>query len=60
MYVRNYELPLISINLKSKIMKTLNFDIFDLFQLTNEEMISVRGGTEGDPTPTPPPLPIRI
>jgi hypothetical protein len=38
-------------------MKTLNFDIFDVYQLTNEEMISVRGGIDGDPTPTPPPPP---
>jgi len=42
-------------------MKTLNFDIFDVYQLTNEEMISVRGGGQGDPTPTPPlPPPIKI
>jgi hypothetical protein len=41
-------------------MKTLNFEltieIFDAFQLSNEEMICVRGG-EGDPiikTTTPP------
>jgi hypothetical protein len=42
-------------------MKTLNFDIFELYQLTNEEMISVRGGGEndGDPTPTIPTLPIK-
>ena len=42
-------------------MKTLNFDIFEVYQLTNEEMISVRGGEEGegDPTPSIPPLPIK-
>jgi hypothetical protein len=33
-------------------MKTLNFDIFDVYQLSNEEMITVRGGEDGDPTPT--------
>jgi len=43
-------------------MKTLNFDIFEVYQLTNEEMISVRGGgdSDGDPIPTPPPIPIKI
>ena len=40
-------------------MKILNFDIFDIYQMTCEEMISVRGGTDDDPTPTPPPLPIK-
>ncbi len=44
-------------------MKTLNFDltkgIFDEFALTNEEMISVRGG-EIEPTPTPMNPPIKI
>jgi hypothetical protein len=39
-------------------MKTLNFDIFEVYQLTNEEMISVRGG-DGDPNPLPPTPPIR-
>jgi hypothetical protein len=45
---------------KKENMKTLNFEltieIFDAFQLSNEEMICVRGG-EGDPiikTTTPP------
>jgi hypothetical protein len=43
-------------------MKTLNFEIFENFQLTLEEMITVRGGDpgEGDPTPMPPPIPIRV
>jgi len=43
-------------------MKTLNFDIFEVYQLTNGEMISVRGGGEndGDPTPIPPTPPIKI
>lgn len=41
-------------------MKTRNFeltrDIFDAFELSNEEMINVRGG-DGDPIwPTPPPV----
>ena len=44
-------------------MKALNFEsiksIFDEFALTNEEMITVRGG---DLDPTPPPMvpPVRI
>jgi hypothetical protein len=44
------------------IMKTLNFEIFEIYQLTNEEMISVRGGNdgEGDPVPLPPPPPVRL
>jgi hypothetical protein len=43
-------------------MKTLNLDIFENFQLTVEEMIKVRGGdpNEGDPTPMPPPIPIKV
>jgi hypothetical protein len=43
-------------------MKTLNLDIFEIYQLTNEEMISVRGGgdNEGDPQPLPPTPPIKI
>lgn len=44
-------------------MKTLNFEstksIFDEFALSNEEMISVRGGTV-DPIPMPAPPPIKI
>ena len=44
-------------------MKTKNFeltkDIFDAFELTNEEMITVRGGDAGnDDWPTPPPTKI--
>jgi hypothetical protein len=43
-------------------MKTLNFeltkDIFDQFALSNEEMIYVRGGDEGEVKPTPPPVKI--
>jgi hypothetical protein len=41
-------------------MKTLNLDIFENYQLTIEEMTSVRGGLDGDPTPMPPPPPIKI
>jgi hypothetical protein len=43
-------------------MKTLNFDLFENYQLSIEEMISVRGGdpSDGEPTPIPPPLPIRV
>jgi hypothetical protein len=44
-------------------MTTLNFEstkgIFEEFALSNEEMISVRGGTL-DPIPTPVPPPIKI
>jgi hypothetical protein len=59
MYVCN-ELPDLLINLKTKIMKTLNFDYFEMFVLTNEEMNAVRGGDDGEPKPTPPPVPIVI
>ncbi len=43
-------------------MKTLNFDLFENFQLTLEEMIYVRGGgaNEGDPTPIVPLPPIKV
>jgi hypothetical protein len=44
-------------------MKTLNLNltksIFEEFELTNEEMINVRGG-DIEPTPLPNPPPIRI
>ena len=44
-------------------MKTLNFDltkdIFNEFELSNEEMICVRGG-EGDPISLPNNPPVRI
>lgn len=44
-------------------MKTPNLnlskDIFNMFQLSNEEMINVRGG-EGDPIVQPPVPPIKI
>lgn len=39
-------------------MKTRNFDIFEAFALTSEEMICVRGG--GDPEPEPPKPPIKL
>jgi hypothetical protein len=38
----------------------VKFDIFAMFVLTNDEMITVRGGDDGEPTPTTPPPPIRI
>jgi len=42
-------------------MKTQNFeltkDIFDAFELSNEEMINVKGGDGGD-IPCPPPTKI--
>lgn len=37
-----------------------SFDIFAMFALSNEEMISVRGGLEGEPTPTTPVPPVKI
>jgi hypothetical protein len=44
-------------------MKTLNFEMnFDIFAenvLSNEEMISIKGG-DGDPVPSPPPPPMKI
>ena len=44
-------------------MKTLNqemnLSIFDEFALTNEEMISVRGGDAGEPIVYPPLPPIK-
>ena len=43
-------------------MKTQNLeltkDIFDAFELTNEEMINVRGGDGDTVFPTPPPVKI--
>jgi hypothetical protein len=49
--------------LKKTIMKTQNFeltkDIFDAFELSNEEMINVRGGDAGSgDIPVPPPTKI--
>ncbi len=38
-------------NLKVFKMKTLNFDEMREFVLSNEEMINVRGGNDGDPKP---------
>jgi hypothetical protein len=51
------------IKLKKRIMKTQNFeltkDIFDAFELSNEEMINVRGGDPGTGDyPVPPPTKI--
>jgi hypothetical protein len=43
-------------------MKTRNFEtsfeIFAGFELSDEEMIVVRGGDAGDPAPLPPPVKI--
>jgi len=42
--------------MKTKNLET-SFDIFAVYSLTNEEMISVRGGDSGEPgtiVPTPP------
>jgi hypothetical protein len=43
-------------------MKTLNFDLFEQYLLTIEEMKAVRGGddSDGEPSPTPPPTPIKL
>jgi hypothetical protein len=45
-------------------MKTKNFessfDIFAVYSLTSEEMISVRGGDTGDPGTIVPPPPVKI
>ena len=43
--------------MKNKIVET-NFDIFASFTLSNDEMISVRGGDDGEPVPSPPIPPI--
>jgi len=53
---------LLLINLKTKIMKTLNFEVVENYVLTNDEMMAVRGGTEndGDPTPIPTMPPIKV
>jgi len=36
-----------------------NIDFFAAFELTNEEMMAVKGGDIGDPVPIPPPPPIK-
>ena len=45
-------------------MKTKNFvtsfDSFAVFALTNEEMITVRGGGEGGPESTPVTPPVKV
>jgi hypothetical protein len=42
-------------------MKTLNFDIFESYLLTSDEMIKIKGGGEGEPvTPPPSTPPIKI
>lgn len=50
--------------LKTETMKTLNFkkteNTFAKFALSNEEMINVRGGGEGEPIIKPPVPPVKI
>lgn len=38
-------------------MKTLNFEIFESYLLTCDEMIKIKGGGEGEPAPPPPSIP---
>jgi hypothetical protein len=51
---------------RTQIMKTKNFetsfDSFAVFALSNEEMMTVRGGTEGEggPVSTPVVPPVRV
>ena len=49
-------------NLKITKMKTLDFEIFGSYLLTNEEMITVKGGGEGEGEPVLPPTipPVKI
>jgi hypothetical protein len=61
----NYPEIVSMFNLKhNRIMKSMNFetsfDILAMFVLTNDEMICVRGGLTGEPSPTPPIPPIKI
>ena len=41
-------------------MKTLNFEKVEVIMLSVEEMIYVRGGNEGDPTPLPSSPPVKV
>ena len=45
-------------------MKTKNFetsfDIFAVYSLTNEEMITIRGGNDGDPGTHPVTPPVKL
>jgi hypothetical protein len=41
-------------------MKTLNFEKLEAIQLSIQEMICVRGGTEGDPVPNPSTPPVKV
>jgi hypothetical protein len=43
--------------MKNKNFET-NFDVLAKFTLTNDEMISIRGGDDGEPTPVAPPPPL--
>jgi hypothetical protein len=60
--IKDYELPELVLILKKFFMKTLNFeltrDLFIDFELSNEEMIYVHGGTDPESIPTPPPIKI--
>ena len=45
--------------MKNKTFKS-DFDIFVKFALSCDEMISIRGGFDGEPVPVPPPPPLVI
>lgn len=45
--------------MKTKNLET-SFDIFAVYTLTAEEMISVRGGDAGDPGTIVPPPPVKL
>jgi hypothetical protein len=60
----NYPEIVSMFNKRNQIMKSIkfetSFDLLAVFGLSNEEMISVRGGNTGEPSPTPPIPPIKI
>lgn len=60
----NYPEIVSMFNKKKQIMKSISFetsfDILAMFVLSTDEMISVRGGLSGEPTPTPPIPPVKI
>ena len=47
-------------NLKTNKMKTLDFEIFGSYVLSDEEMIAVKGGGEGEPIQPPVIPPVKI
>ena len=47
-------------NLKTSKMKTLDFEIFGSYALTNEEMITIKGVGEGEPIQPPVIPPVKI